>query len=146
MKLNILKVIKALKKIKMLKVFKRTKASNISGQATSFWFKRSCAQSKRLVQTNLYQGVNQCQTTLLSEQLVGVSAAFSAAPSQSAPGSNAEHLPQKARLSAVFTVEPQLAQRLSKVDNVAQKLKPLTAMKRAKRGLSDHGLLIDYES
>lgn len=47
-KLNILKVIKALKalkalkKIKMLNKFKRTKAINISRQATSGWFKRSC--------------------------------------------------------------------------------------------------------
>ena len=42
-KLNILKVVKALKKIKMLKKLKRSKILNISRQATSGWFKRSCA-------------------------------------------------------------------------------------------------------
>jgi hypothetical protein len=55
-KLNILKVIKALKKINP---FKRSKAINISRQATSVWFKGYCAQYK---DPSLNEPVSRCKS------------------------------------------------------------------------------------
>ena len=137
-KLNILKVIKALKKIK------RTKAINISRQATSVWFLGCCAQCKSPARTSLYQGANQCQTTLLLEQRVDVSPAFNATPSQRELGPNAEPLLQRVRSSADFTVGHQLALRQSKADSVAPRLGLFTVTKRAKRGPNWLKVCVDF--
>jgi len=64
---------------------------------------------------------------------VGVLPAFNATQSRKEPVSNAEHLPQKERVSAGFMVGLLLGQRQNKADSVASRLKPSTAMKRAKR-------------
>jgi hypothetical protein len=114
-------------------VFKRTKAINFSLQATSVWFKRYCAQFKSLVQTSLYQGTKQCQTTIFLEQLAGASPAFNAMPSQRELVCNAEPLLQREKPSVGFMVGPRLDRRPSKADNVALRLKPFMAMKRVKR-------------
>ena len=131
-KLNILKVIKALKKIKKIKVFKKTNAINISRQSTSVWFKGSCAQFKNQVRTSLYQGAKQCQKTLLLEQLVGVSPAFNATPSQRELASNAEHLPPRERPSADFMVGRQQAPRPKMADSVAARLRRFMVSRPAK--------------
>jgi hypothetical protein len=60
------------------------------------------------------------------------SAAFNVKLSQNAPSSSAVPPPQKARQSADFTGEHQQAPRHPMADSVAPKLKPFTAMKRAK--------------
>jgi hypothetical protein len=44
-------------------------------------------------------------------------------------------LPRMDKPNAAFMVEPQLAQRPNKADSVVPRLKPFTAMKRAKREL-----------
>jgi hypothetical protein len=68
------------------------------------------------------------------------SAAFNVKLSQNAPSSSAVPLPQKERQSAASMEAHQLDLELSKADNVAPRLKPSTAMKRAKRDLI--GLLL----
>ena len=89
--------------------------------------------SKSPARKSLYQGANQCQTTLLLEQRADVSPACNATPSQRELASNAEPLPQREEPSAVSTVERQLALIQNKADSVVQKLKPSMAMKDAKR-------------
>jgi hypothetical protein len=87
-------------------------------------------QFKSASRTSLYQGVNQCQTTLLLKRLAGASRAFNATPSQNAPSSNAAPLPQRERPNADFMAEHQQAPRLSKADNVAQQLKLFMAKRQ----------------
>jgi hypothetical protein len=107
-------------------------------------FKDSCAQFKNEDRTSLYQGANQCQTTLLLEQLVVVSLAFNAAPSQRELISNAEHLPQREKPNAVFMAGPRLDQGPSKAESVAPRLKPFTAMKRAKRDQHEQTVCVGF--
>lgn len=84
-----------------------------------------------------YQGAKRCQITLLLVRQAVVSNAPSVRPSQKELASNAVPLPQRVSPSAVSMVEPQLAQELSTVDNVAPTLKPFMALKRAKRELNE---------
>ena len=61
----------------------------------------------------------------------------SAKLSPNAPSTSAVPPQQKARQSVDFMVEHLLAPRLSKAGSVAPRLKPFTAMKRAKRELNE---------
>jgi len=112
--------------------------------ATSVWFIGYCAQFKTQAQTRLYQGVNLCQTTLLLEQLVGVLPAVNAAPSQRELVSSVVRLLQRGRPNADFMGELQRALRLNKADSAAPRLKPFTAMKRAKREPNALKLCVGY--
>ena len=89
--------------------------------------------SKSPARTSLYQGAKQCQTTLLLEQLAGVSPAFNATPSQRELASSAVPPLQREEPSAASMVELQQAQRQSKADSVAPKQRLSTALKREKR-------------
>jgi hypothetical protein len=87
---------------------------------------------------SLYQGANQCQTTLLLEPLAGVSPAFNATLSRGEQATSAEHPPQGGKPSAGFMVVHQLAPKQNKADNVAQRRElkqERTPVKREPNGL-----------
>jgi hypothetical protein len=91
---------------------------------------------KNPARTSLYQGANQCQTTLLLEQTAGASNVCSATRSPRELVSSASPLRQKARLNADFMVVYQLAQRPNKADNVVQQQKSFMATRPAQSTLS----------
>ncbi len=106
----------------------------------------SCVQYKTQARTSLYQGANQCQETLLLEQLAGVSPAFNATPSQRELASSVVRLQQMVRPNAGSMEERQLAPRQIKADSVVQRLKPCTAMKRAKREPNGRRVCVGFAS
>ena len=106
----------------------------------------SCEQFKCPTRTSFYECANQCQTTLLLEQQAGASPVFSATPSQRELVSSAVLLPLRERPSAVSTVEPPLAPRLSKADDVAQRRELKRERTRARHEPSELRVCVGYAS
>jgi len=108
------------------------------------WFKGYCAQFKSPARMSLYQGVIQCQITLLLEQLAGVSHAFNAMPSQRELASSAEPLHQRERQNAGFMVGHQLAPKPNEADSVAQQRELKRERTRARHESSELRVCVGF--